>query len=50
MVGSYSEILGRIERKEAVVMTAQEVMNLAESGDEVGWRGWTWSPLPPGRS
>ena len=36
MVGSYSEILGRIEREEAVVMTAQEVMNLVESGDRGG--------------
>lgn len=33
MVGSYSEILGKVERKEAVVMTAEEVSTLAESGE-----------------
>ena len=33
MVGSYSEILERAERGEAVVITAQEVAELVESGE-----------------
>jgi putative methanogenesis marker 16 metalloprotein len=33
MVGSYSEILEKVERGEAVVMTAQEVSMLVESGE-----------------
>ncbi len=33
MVGSYSEILEKVERKEAVVITAQEVSMLVESGE-----------------
>ncbi len=33
MVGSYSEILKKVERKEAVVMTAQDVSMLVESGE-----------------
>ncbi|MCX6678711.1 MAG: methanogenesis marker 16 metalloprotein [Methanothrix sp.] len=33
MVGSYSEILGKVERGEAVVITAQEVAKLVESGE-----------------
>jgi len=33
MVGSYSEILKKVERKEAVVMTAQEVSMLVELGE-----------------
>jgi len=32
MVGSYAEILGRVRRGEAVVITAQEVAELAEAG------------------
>ena len=34
MVGLYSEILKRVERGEAVVMTAQEVSMLIESGEQ----------------
>lgn len=34
MVGPYSEILKRVERGEAVVMTAQEVSMLIESGEQ----------------
>lgn len=33
MVGSYLEIAGKVENKEAVVMTAQEVANLVQAGD-----------------
>ncbi|MDQ1262324.1 MAG: hypothetical protein QG575_1505 [Euryarchaeota archaeon] len=33
MVGSYLEIQGKVEAKEAVIMTAQEVFNLVESGE-----------------
>jgi len=34
MVGSYSEIKGKVERKEAVVITAQEVSMLVEAGEK----------------
>jgi putative methanogenesis marker 16 metalloprotein len=33
MVGSYLEIVGKVENKEAVIMTAQEVFDLVEAGD-----------------
>lgn len=33
MVGSYLEIVGKVENKEAVVLTAQEVADLVETGE-----------------
>jgi putative methanogenesis marker 16 metalloprotein len=33
MVGSYSDIMEKVERKEAVVMTAEEVSRLVQSGE-----------------
>jgi putative methanogenesis marker 16 metalloprotein len=33
MVGSYLEIVGKVENKEAVVMTAQEVADLVQAGE-----------------
>ena len=33
MVGSYLEIQGKVENKEAVIMTAQEVSDLVEAGE-----------------
>jgi len=33
MVGSYLEIVGKVENKEAVVMTAQEVADMVQAGD-----------------
>jgi putative methanogenesis marker 16 metalloprotein len=33
MVGSYLEIVGKVENKKAVVMTAQEVADLVQAGD-----------------
>ncbi len=33
MVGSYFEIQGKVENKEAVIMTAQEVFDLVEAGE-----------------
>ncbi len=33
MVGSYLEIVGKVENKEAVIMTAQEISDLVEDGE-----------------
>ena len=46
MVRSYAEILERVERGEAVVITAQEVAELVEAGEAVRSPRWTLSPRP----